>query len=420
MPIKPPKVDSKQHEQEILGISLISDGDAERVSKIPSSLFYYSRHREIHKVICLLVEQKQKIDMLALIAKLGDEYQVAVAEIGQYGLNPGSLHQRVNELRDIRFKHTVANLPPDTSIEELEDLIDKYKPEQEEDRSYIPDRDELLEKVIKYRYTGSLDSMSCGYDGLEDIYRVAKGQLVVWTGIPGHGKSTFIDNIAVRMADKFSWKTCYFSPESYPIEQHYARLIEIHTKLSMANKTTTVQKISEKKLEESFNFVYEHIKSLYIPPDERTLDGIMSQVTSEYDSFVLDPWNEIEHKRDAALSETEYIGKTLMRLKAYAVFKDIHVDLIAHPKKLQKDENGKYNEPEPYDISGSANWYNKPDICVTIHKSGNGEGEFHVKKVRVRGTGRLTHKEPVLFTFNWENQTFEEKEKNEKKSELPI
>lgn len=109
-----------------------------------------------------------------------------------------------------------------------------------------------------------------------------------------------------------------------------------------------------------------------------------------------------------------------MRLKAYAVFKDIHVDLIAHPKKLQKDENGKYNEPEPYDISGSANWYNKPDICVTIHKSGNGEGEFHVKKVRVRGTGRLTHKEPVLFTFNWENQTFEEKEKNEKKSELPI
>jgi len=419
MAIKAPKVDSKQHEQEILGISLTSDVDAERVSKIPSSLFYYSRHREIHKVIRLLVEKKQKVDMLAIIAKLGDEFQIPVAEIGQHGLIPDSLNQRVNELRDIRFQHSVANLPADTSIDELEELINKYKPEQEGDRSYIPDREELLKKVYAYRKTGSLRTDPCGYKNLIKIYDVAKGQLVVWTGIPGHGKSTFLDNIAVRMAKIHEWKTCFFSPESYPIENHYARLIEIYSGYSMSESYT---QISKKKLEESFNFVYDHIKCLYIPPEERTLDGIMSQVTSEYDGFVLDPWNEIEHRRDASLSETEYIGKTLMRLKAYAVFKNIHIDLVAHPRKLQKDDNGRYQAPEPYDISGSANWFNKPDMCISIHRNEVG-AEFHVKKVRVRGTGALTHSNPKLFKFDWGTQIFEEIESIEQaetEEKLPI
>jgi hypothetical protein len=408
MPVKAPKVNSREHEQTILGMALADVDTAKAVANIPGELFYYSRHRGIHYGIKKLVEKKAVVDMMALVAELGDEYLMAIADCGNKGTNPALLKQRVNELRDIRFKHAIQNLPDDMTPEELEDLIKKYKPDAEEDRSYVPDKAETLKKIKEYAKEGGAKQWNTGWTSVDEYYRVVLGQLTVLTGIPGSGKSTWLDNLIVNLVKAYGWNICVFSPESMPIEQHYGRLIEIYSGSTMEKRTTSIPKITNDQIEKAFDFIYDKIKILYIPPEERSLDGIMSQVTGDYQGFVLDPWNEIEHNRDPNMSETEYIGNTLMRLKAYAIYRKQHIWMVAHPTKLQK-ENGQYKPPMPYDISGSAHWYNKPDMCVTVHKKKQGDSNYVnqiiVNKVRVRGTGKIGD---TVLNFDWQTQRFSE------------
>lgn len=408
MVLRPAKVDSIDYEQEVLGIALHGAEYAKKVAKIPSDLFYYQQSRTIQKTIKMLTDQGKVVDELSLLAKLGTDYALPIAELAQRGLNPDLLHQRVNELKDIRFQHRVANIQPDTSMEELEELVRFYKPVVESNG--VLTEDQMLEKVIRYHETGGIQTYSTGYDSLDDYYKIAKGQLCVVTGIPGHGKSTFIDNIVVNVVKKHGWKVCLFSPESFPIESHYTRLVEIYTgKTLLKYGNTRAMRLTESALEKYFREVYNSITLLQIPPEQRNLDSIMEKVTSDYDAFVVDPWNELEHQRNPDLTETEYIGETLMRLKAYAVFRDLHLWLVAHPRKMQRKDDGTYAVPEPYDISGSANWYNKADICMTVFREGN-KSQVHIKKVRVRGTGKVTSNMAPSFYYDRETQQFREHE----------
>jgi len=406
MAVRAPKIDSKEHEMEILGMAMADQTVAKDVANIPRDLFYYSRHKAVLFGIQELVKDNQTVDMLALRERLGDEHLMTIAEIGQCGLHPDMLRQRVDELKRIRFQHNVANLPPETSYEELQELIDKYKPSSEEDMSYIPDKANLLTKIKTYAKEGGLRTYDTGWPTLNRNYTVAKKQLSIVTGIPGHGKSTWVDNLLVNLARMHGWVFCVFAPETYPIEQHYARMIEISTGKSMLHKTTRAKKITVDEIEEAYEFIFDHVKALVIQPDQRSIDNIMSQVSDDYDGFVLDPWNEVEHFRDRSQTETEYIGQVLMKLKAAAIWKDMHIWLVAHPKKMYK-ENGVYKPPDMYDISGSANWFNKADMGVTVHRKHGAQdwGEIHITKVKVRGTGQTG---TVELQFDRDTQRFHE------------
>lgn len=84
--------------------------------------------------------------------------------------------------------------------------------------------------------------------------------------------------------------------------------------------------------------------------------------------FIIDPWNELEHSRKHGETETEYTGRAIRALKRFAKAFRVHVCVIAHPTKSVKDGDGNYKMPTLYDIAGSANWYNKADLGVIVHK----------------------------------------------------
>jgi twinkle protein len=72
---------------------------------------------------------------------------------------------------------------------------------------------------------------------------------------------------------------------------------------------------------------------------------------------ILDPWNEIEHKTRQGENETQYIGRALRAIKRFAKVYDVAFWIVAHPTKPFE---GKVKMPRLLDISGSANWANKP------------------------------------------------------------
>ena len=59
----------------------------------------------------------------------------------------------------------------------------------------------------------------------------------------------------------------------------------------------------------------------------------------------------------------------------------VHIILVAHPAKLQK-VNGKYLIPSLYEISGSANFYNKADIGIVVHREDADTTTIKVQKSR--------------------------------------
>src|SRR5829696_8729017 len=80
----------------------------------------------------------------------------------------------------------------------------------------------------------------------------------------------------------------------------------------------------------------------------------------------VDPWNRLEAARGQNESETEYIGRCLRTLHTFAHDMNCHVQVIAHPSKMDATRKGK--APELEDISGSKNWDNMVDQGFVVHR----------------------------------------------------
>jgi twinkle protein len=108
--------------------------------------------------------------------------------------------------------------------------------------------------------------------------------------------------------------------------------------------------------------------------------------------LVIDPYNEIEHRRPSNMTETEYVSQLLGMVKRFAQRHGVHVWFVAHPAKLQRESGGSRPVPTLYDISGSANWVNKADLGIVIHREPERDPtrvEILVRKVRFKSVGRI-------------------------------
>ena len=61
---------------------------------------------------------------------------------------------------------------------------------------------------------------------LDDLLSLEVGRLMIVTGIPGDGKSEFLDEVAVHLSLKYDWRCAWFSPENFPVTLHHPKLIE--------------------------------------------------------------------------------------------------------------------------------------------------------------------------------------------------
>ncbi|MBT9137312.1 MAG: hypothetical protein DDT34_02402 [Firmicutes bacterium] len=118
--------------------------------------------------------------------------------------------------------------------------------------------------------------------------------------------------------------------------------------------------------------------------------------------IVLDPWNEIEHKRRRDETETDYIGRALRAIKRFAKQFDVAFWIVAHPSKPKFDAKG---PPGLYDISGSANWANKADYGLVYHRPKFEVNEATISVVKVR-MGLPGKRDEVQVTFDFRTSEF--------------
>lgn len=182
------------------------------------------------------------------------------------------------------------------------------------------------------------------------------------TGIPGFGKSKLVNLMAMKMAMNHNWRTLMFSGEADIAQIISYELMTFYLGKPRSQWTQAERKRAKEFVNWYFVFIDHNLEDDINDLDlSQTIEHIEeAKVRFEIDNVILDPWNELEHKRDRHMSQTEYVGDAIRQLKRTARHYELMMTVVAHPKKVE-------GMPQLYDISDSAHWANKSDVGVVIH-----------------------------------------------------
>ncbi len=253
---------------------------------------------------------------------------------------------------------------------------------------------EILPDLLSLYRNGSQRGTSTGWPSLDNLYTVQLGQITIVTGMPGSGKSEWLDALMVNIAQDEGWSFAVYSPENFPPARHLQKWMEKLVGKPFGNGPTP--KMTEDDITAWIDFCDQHIQ--FLVPDDPTLDEVLALAKSQLyrrgiKGMVIDPWNEIDHSRPQNMTETEYISQCLSKIRQFCRDNDIHGWVSAHPRMLHKDKvTGEYLVPTPYEIAGSAHWFNKADNCIAIFRDKADDTkpiQVHVQKVRFREIGAL-------------------------------
>lgn len=302
-------------------------------------------------------------------------------------------------------------------IEALKQSIETAKPFPVEGITVFADHRDAIMDYCKNR--GQKNLFSTGLDSVDKFLRLQLGTLNILTGVPSHGKSEFLDQIIVNTIVNHQWRWAIFSPENYPLPNHFQKMAEKIVKKPLFNpaddKKWNTNIMTEDEIDKAITLLSKYVKVLTQQELGSSLESILNRVNvciqrDKINAFVIDPFNELEHQRTPGLSETEYISQFLSRIRNFARFHNVMAWIVAHPAKLQKvpapkDYQGEdkmvYPVPTPYDISGSAHWRNKADTCLCIHRDisiNDGKIELHIQKIRNKNAGRAGEKVLLHWT----------------------
>lgn len=228
--------------------------------------------------------------------------------------------------------------------------------------------------------------------GLQDFpLRFIKGYITVITGISGHGKSEFTDDICLRLTIRQNWKGAFYSPENKPTQLHYSKMAS-----RIVGKAWEGENALTKKEEQQVR-EYLDKKIWFIKPEKDfSLTSVLKSIRelqARYglDYFVIDAWNKLEHKEN----DTNYIGRALDELALFCETYNIHCFLVAHPIKPEIDKKtGLVKVPQLYNISGSNNFNNKADNGISVYLDRNtGICTVHILKVKFKHWGWIASPE---------------------------
>jgi twinkle protein len=253
--------------------------------------------------------------------------------------------------------------------------------------------DYLAEVIDLYRH-GRSRGHSTGWAPVDDLMRIRPGELTVVTGVPNSGKSEFVDALMVNLAVSYDWRFAVCSFENPPAE-HAAKLLEKYLGLPFFDGPSS--RMSEADLVQAMEWVSDHFLLIRADDEAPTIDWVLDKAKAAVlrhgiRGLTLDPYNELAHQRPANQTETEYVSLILGKMKRFLAAHGVHGWLVAHPQKMQRDSSGKIPVPTLYDISGSANFGNKCDVGVVIHRDPNNDPtrtDVFVRKVRFKQTGRI-------------------------------
>lgn len=218
------------------------------------------------------------------------------------------------------------------------------------------------------------------------IFSLLTGQLTIVTGIPSHGKSTWLEWYVLNLIKDYSFKASFFSPEHSPMELHKSNFAQKVVGKSFFG-TERMTKTEAIKASEFVNnkLVMMSPEGGESPTWDWLLGSMQEQIFGNGTKiFVIDAFNKLLLPKGNRL---EQINEVLTRLTAFSQSNDVLVFLVAHPTKMQLQDDGTYREPTLYDVSGSSDFRNQTHNGICVHrtfKSENTDGYTTIRNLKTK------------------------------------
>lgn len=219
-----------------------------------------------------------------------------------------------------------------------------------------------------------------GLDFLDRAVAFEVGAMSVGTGTPGSGKTTFATFAGDKVALNENIRIGFFSFETHPYATRtHLSLIRTGHKFKDLYHDAQAELVHE--LDKSWRMVHR-----VEDDDERFhlgwLIGMIETLALRdgCKMIIIDPWNELEHLPEPGESLTNYINFALQQIRQTAARLEVHIMVIAHPKKMMNDA-----VPGGYDIADSAAFANKPALGFSIHNDQK-QGQLFINTWKVRDT----------------------------------
>jgi twinkle protein len=252
-------------------------------------------------------------------------------------------------------------------------------------------------KLDDFPEKGAVVAFPTGIAPLGEKLMIVPGTLTVFTGYANMGKSTVVNSMLAHMI-RHNVPVCIasFETDVKPILRDALRASIAGCSLHEARTQDMAR--ADDMIRENVSIISQLVDEDEEMDLEYFLDLCRTAVIRDgVKVIVLDPWNELEHKRRRDETETDYISRALRAIKRFAKQFDVAFWIVAHPTKPQE---GKARVPGLYDISGSANWANKADYGLTYHRPRPDQNlaELRVTKVRMGLPGEKTS---VFVTYDF-------------------
>jgi len=240
--------------------------------------------------------------------------------------------------------------------------------------------------------------------GLEKHLRIRQGDLIVITGPPGHGKSSFVANLTCNLAWHWQTTAAICSMEQ-PVVPDLRRVLRSFRTECLEKYASAQQRAdADAWIDQRFVFLQGE------EGEEMTLAWMLERFAAAHERHdaaicVIDPWNEVSvADRPTEWTMEQWVSQCLRLIKSFARKHNVTVVIVAHPAKMRRDRFGKVPKPGLWDIADSAAWANRCDAGVVIYRPdvhGSDLTEISIEKSRDHYSIGI----PGVVTLKWQPET---------------
>jgi len=252
--------------------------------------------------------------------------------------------------------------------------------------------EEVMEQASEIYLKGYQAAMPLGVPLLDKHFKRVKGELTIVSGIGNYGKSSFMKWEMIFRMVRFGEKVAIFTPEELPAEQFYHDLVEIY--FGKDCTPSNYNRPSYDAYMKVYKMIGEHIFMVYpknvSPTPDYVKEVFLSMIIKHgVDRVIIDPFNQManDYTKGGGRSD-KYLETFLSDCTRFARKNNVYFDIVVHPHKMRKGDDGNYPCPEVFDLADGAMWNNKADNIIIYHRPLAQTApesplcEFHSKKIR--------------------------------------
>ncbi len=282
-------------------------------------------------------------------------------------VNPKDYERIVNRtysLYSSRFNTAFFEKEPDR--QQKEEIFDTTLPLQ--DVIIVKD---IAESMIEGFDKGYEKGTTTYFPNIDNHWTWRKKEVTLFHGIPNHGKSAMVLQLALIKSVREGTKWGVFSPENNPPNFFYDELIRVYIG---KNTMKSQNQMSLKEYKKGMDFVGEHFFYIYpkdnMPTPEYINERFYSLIVKhKIEGCIIDPFNQLTNAWAKAGRDDLYMDSFLSAEIRFAQKHDVYKIIIAHPRgSIRALDSGYYRMPHPYDLAHGAMWFNMCDNIICIHR----------------------------------------------------